>query len=264
MNCDEGIYLIHTREFISTNVPIYKIGRSNYLDNRVKQYPNGSKILLMIACKNSKSCENNLKNLFKSKFIQKPYYGIEYFEGNYIDMIKEICDYINNINVLITEEIEKMSDVKSEIVEVLPDVVEVLPEVVEVLPEVVNAINLINNNDDINNIINKNDKVCDRTCTKCKTKFRYPSTLKTHLESSSRCSISQEEIKLFFLKVQPIVQPTVQPIVQPIIQQNIEIKNIKTNNNNVCKICNNLYSRKDSLERHLQNSLCFKFKDIKI
>ena len=100
---DEGVYLLHTREFISTNVPIFKLGRSNHLDNRVKQYPNGSKILLMIACKHSKFCENNLKKLFKSKFIQKSYYGSEYFEGNYIDMIKEICDYINNINVLSTE-----------------------------------------------------------------------------------------------------------------------------------------------------------------
>ena len=45
---NEGVYMIHTRELHTLKLPIYKLGRSNYLDNRVKQYPNGSKILLMI------------------------------------------------------------------------------------------------------------------------------------------------------------------------------------------------------------------------
>ncbi len=89
---------MHTREFIKSHEPIYKIGRSNILDNRVKQYPNGSNILLMIKCKNSILCENNLIKLFKEKFIQKKYYGTEYFEGNCYDMIKEICNYIKNID----------------------------------------------------------------------------------------------------------------------------------------------------------------------
>ena len=40
----EGVYLIHPREFIKTNENVYKLGRSIHLDNRVKQYPNGSKI----------------------------------------------------------------------------------------------------------------------------------------------------------------------------------------------------------------------------
>ena len=82
MDSEEGVYLMHIREFIKSHEPIYKIGRSNILDNRVKQYPNGSNILLMIKCKNSILCENNLIKLFKEKFIQKKYYGTEYFEGN--------------------------------------------------------------------------------------------------------------------------------------------------------------------------------------
>ena len=40
----EGIYLMHVREFISTNKNIYKIGRSHDIDNRVRQYPKGSRI----------------------------------------------------------------------------------------------------------------------------------------------------------------------------------------------------------------------------
>jgi hypothetical protein len=98
INEDEGIYLLHTREFINTNKQIYKLGRSNHLENRVKQYPNGSIIMLMLKCKNSKSCKTNLIKLFKSKFIQKTFYGTEYFEGNNNDMIIEIFKYIYNFD----------------------------------------------------------------------------------------------------------------------------------------------------------------------
>ena len=276
MDDDEGLYLMHTREFISTNVPIYKIGRSNQLDNRVKQYPNGSKIMLMIKCKNSVSCENNLKKLFKSKFIQKTYYGSEYFEGNYVDMIKEICDYVNNVNVLFTDEINKLNKLKKvkkvkKIKKVEQKVEQIVEQIIEkkVKKKVEKKIVKIENKD-------INTDYCDRTCIKCKTKFRYPSTLKTHLESSSRCSISPEEINNFFLRiksnvhpivqpvVQPIIQPIIQPIVQPIVQQinTIKINNIKINKFN-CNTCNKLFTRKSSLLRHIKSSFCSKFKNIK-
>ena len=34
-NDEEGIYLIHTREFYNNNKPIFKIGRSHKLENRI-------------------------------------------------------------------------------------------------------------------------------------------------------------------------------------------------------------------------------------
>ena len=86
----EGIYLIHIREFFRLNEPIYRIGRSNNFQNRVKQYPNGSQVLFCIKCKNSKDIEKYLINLLKNKFIQKTYYGNKYFEGDEDEMINEI------------------------------------------------------------------------------------------------------------------------------------------------------------------------------
>ena len=238
MNSDEGIYLIHTREFISTNAQIYKIGRSNYLDNRVKQYPNGSKILLMIACKHSKFCENNLKKLFKSKFIQKSYYGSEYFEGNYIDMIKEICDYINNINVLSTEEINKIKKSKNKSKTNSKKKDEQL---------IKNKANKkIKKNDEIKDetkdetkdekkIVNTN---CDRTCLNCKHIFRFPSDLKKHLKISFHCKKTDVEIENFFNNIN---------------------NNNKTKNKSVnCLICKKEFTRKESLERHLKTLRCSK------
>ena len=64
----EGLYLIHTREFISTNKEIYKIGRSSNIENRVRNYPNGSKILLAIISRNSIQCEKDLIKKFKLTF----------------------------------------------------------------------------------------------------------------------------------------------------------------------------------------------------
>ena len=90
----EGLYLIHTREFISTNKEIYKIGRSSNIENRVRNYPNGSKILLAMINKNSIQCKKNLIKQFKLTFTQKQFYGNEYFEGDKYEMINMMCDYI--------------------------------------------------------------------------------------------------------------------------------------------------------------------------
>ena len=184
MDSEEGVYLMHTREFIKSHEPIYKIGRSNILDNRVKQYPNGSNILLMIKCKNSILCENNLIKLFKEKFIQKKYYGTEYFEGNCYDMIKEICNYINNIDCNVVMEKKVLKVVEKEVLKVVEK------EVLKVVEKEVEEVK----------IEEKKVKVkFDRTCPKCKDIFRYPSTLKIHLETSSRCSMTKEEVNCFFI-----------------------------------------------------------------
>lgn len=92
----EGIYLVHTREFLNSNKPIYKIGRSSNIVNRTRQYPNGSNVLCMLCCENSVECEAKLIELFKVKFTQETFYGKEYFSGNKYDMIKQIFNYISS------------------------------------------------------------------------------------------------------------------------------------------------------------------------
>lgn len=81
------IYLLLEREFIKTNENIYKIGRSNQNnDKRVKQYPNGSKLIIQTICSDCKISENEIIDLFKRKYIHRNDIGNEYFEGDVFEM----------------------------------------------------------------------------------------------------------------------------------------------------------------------------------
>lgn len=97
----EGAYLLHTRECFRLNEEIYKLGRSHDLDNRVRQYAKGSKILCLISCGHSVQCEKDLIALFKQHFRHAKEYGSEYFEGSKELMMKMMYDYatekLNNI-----------------------------------------------------------------------------------------------------------------------------------------------------------------------
>jgi len=89
----EGAYLIQTRECFRLKEEIYKIGRSHDLDNRVKRYAKGSKILCLISCENSIQCEKDLITLFKTHFIESKEYGNDYFEGSKELMMKMMYEY---------------------------------------------------------------------------------------------------------------------------------------------------------------------------
>ena len=92
------IYLLKEREFIKTNENIYKVGKTTQdNDNRIKQYPKGSKLLLLCDCINNCSqIEHTIIQLFKSKYIQRKDIGNEYFEGDYKSMMNDIFTSIFN------------------------------------------------------------------------------------------------------------------------------------------------------------------------
>jgi hypothetical protein len=86
----QGIYLIKEREFIKCNEDIYKIGKSNILNNRIKQYPKGSSLHLIIFCEKCEDIEKELIKLLTKKFKIRTEYGAEYFEGKIDKIINEI------------------------------------------------------------------------------------------------------------------------------------------------------------------------------
>lgn len=77
------IYLIQTREFIKTNEPVYKIGKTTQDGmNRIKQYPKGSRIILFMKCNNCHTLERVIKEKFIKKYKVRRDIGSEYFEGD--------------------------------------------------------------------------------------------------------------------------------------------------------------------------------------
>ena len=91
----EYIYLVYVREFKIRGEPIYKIGRSTQENlNRFKQYPKGSLLLLLLACKDCVSTERALLAKFKTKYTQCTEYGTEYFNGNSDEMIRDVFNEI--------------------------------------------------------------------------------------------------------------------------------------------------------------------------
>lgn len=92
-------YIIREREFIKTNEDIYKIGKTEQMQNRrFNQYPKGSEILLVICVNDCHVFENKIKKIFNEKFIKRPDIGIEYYQGNINVMTYEIMKLYNEEN----------------------------------------------------------------------------------------------------------------------------------------------------------------------
>ena len=104
MSCAGFIYLLQPLLSITNNDNVFKIGkthRNNF--KRFFEYPNGSNLLLQRNCINCDTMERKLLVLFNNNFIKRKDYGMEYFEGDYKEMIKIIID-----------EIDKESDEKND------------------------------------------------------------------------------------------------------------------------------------------------------
>jgi len=104
MTESQYIYLLQEREFVKTGELIYKIGKTKKDQyTRFNQYPKGSILLLHIKCNDCDCNEKDIIKLFKTKYKHKKEIGNEYFEGNYIEMMKDIFDIV--IKVKNTEKV---------------------------------------------------------------------------------------------------------------------------------------------------------------
>jgi len=206
----EGVYIMHTRECLNANLPIYKIGRSHNLGKRIKQYPSGSNIICVMPCKTSIICEQLLIEIFKTKFIHKKNYGNEYFEGDYEVMVQTIIDtlftYKNNIleNFKILKEEKKLKQLeknkeKQKNKEKDKDKDKEQDTKIEVETKDIEQ-QKINDKTTIQDVqINKTSSIKNYlSCPKCKITFKYKSLLKTHFSKAYHCILSKEEIDKFF------------------------------------------------------------------
>jgi hypothetical protein len=96
LKAEQYIYLLQTREFVNSNQPIYKIGKttkSNFI--RFNQYPNGSVLLFQSSCYDCNELERKIINLFTMRYKICSLIGREYFEGDSRKMIMDLCGLIN-------------------------------------------------------------------------------------------------------------------------------------------------------------------------
>lgn len=100
-NFCEYIYLIREREFAESNKPIYKIGKTVNLYNRMNQYPKRSEIYLFEPVDDSNWYEKELLSIFENMYERArvssgEIIGNEYFVGNVNEMIYVIRSFIMN------------------------------------------------------------------------------------------------------------------------------------------------------------------------
>ena len=89
------IYFIHTKECIDLNLPIYKIGRT-VRDNpylRLNNYTRGYVIYVVLQCNHAIEMEQLCLHFFREKYNRRLDYGLEYFEGDKFDMMRDLMSF---------------------------------------------------------------------------------------------------------------------------------------------------------------------------
>ena len=256
----EGLYLIHLREFIKSKESVFKIGRSDDIHNRVRKYPKGSNVLFTMKCFNSIECEADLIKLFNNKFIHKPEYGTEYFEGDEDIMIDEIYKYLQNYNknykLKVLEDLKILEDLK-----LLEDLK--IKEELKIIEDLENDQKVENNiiediiKDDIENHIEDEKEDDNKTksniliCPKCTCDYKYKSVFIKHLQTSVRCISTEEEIQEYLKKYKEDNKS----------KKDCNKKNKKKKKIIICNSCNSIFTKSSSLKRHLLETKCGKTKN---
>lgn len=94
------LYIIHRYDFMLNNKNVYKIGCTNDINKRIKQYPKGSKLIFSIISKNFRKIETLWINKLKqeNEIIFRNDIGYEYFECNHTILIEKLIKIIKKDN----------------------------------------------------------------------------------------------------------------------------------------------------------------------
>jgi Meiotically up-regulated gene 113 len=107
------VYLFHTKEFVDSKEPVYKIGKSTQSNfKRFNQYNEGTLFHFQMSCHNCHDLEKKIIALFKINYVL--HCGREYFKGNYHCMVQDICRII--IDEKEEEKIEEVAQYWFEVV----------------------------------------------------------------------------------------------------------------------------------------------------
>lgn len=101
----EYVYLIHPKNYEERSMPIYKLGKTYRLENRLNAYPKDSVIYLVRRVSNCHYVEDEMKKCFKRYFAhQGQHSSSEYFKGSVTEMVRCIDQLIDKLEQSVEEE----------------------------------------------------------------------------------------------------------------------------------------------------------------
>ena len=242
------VYLIQTEEFVKSGEPVYKIGKTKKLNYiRFKQYDAGSIQLYQSVCKNCDDMERKIITLFNSKY-ERPC-GLEYFKGNYDDMLDDISELVENERFISG----LTSDIVGDIIENIVDVDEEEVDEEEVGEEEVEEV--VDEEDVGEEFVNtktagideafegKTDNVTTESgniqnkkfgCIPCNYYSNYSGNVKQHKESAKHIEVIREQEG----------QPRVETDNELVKSVNVRVKKVK------CVKCSKIYFTPSGCWKH--------------
>ena len=225
------VYLIQTEEFVKSGEPVYKIGKSKRLNYiRFKEYDAGSIQLYQSICKNCDDMERKIIALFNSKYER--HCGLEYFKGDYNDMLQDISELVENERLISG----LVAGIVGDIIENIVDEEAIDEEVVDeevVDEEVVNTktVGIDEVTTERGNIQNKKFG-----CIPCNYYSNYSGNVRQHKETATHIEVIRE------LEGQPRVE-TDNDLVKS-VNARVKNKNLK------CLKCDKIYITQSGCWRH--------------
>lgn len=94
------LYIIHLREFVNLQSPVYKVGRTSDILRRYSQYPKHSRLLYLLPCTDCVKYEKLVLDSLRCSHIKTRIdIGSEYFEGDLLDIISIMSRVVSNKRV---------------------------------------------------------------------------------------------------------------------------------------------------------------------
>ena len=218
------LYVIHTREYINLNQPVYKVGRTNQplstdgITKRMEQYPKESIQKAMFHVENSVKAEfHTLAQLNLCKDLkQRDDIGFEYFEGPIKTILSIILDTVDSFtNPIVPEQNELVVETDKAQINANPKAENTQNTERNAANEDIKAANA-----EINKIKINQCKYCSKICTK-------KSHLQQHMNS---CKEKDDHVRC--------------------LERQLNIVYNKPITTNTCRFCNATLTQKSALTRH--------------
>lgn len=191
---DGYIYLLKEKKYIDEGVPVYKIGRTQNMNQRKKNgYKAGLQLYNLIYCVNIIKCEDELKKIYTEKYkliegTRESFYCENFKEMKYIlfekvEEINELDGFYDKMNLC---KVESITDCYKGYLDKLPEIKQSDTKVIieekckNILHRAKEYKTIVVDLDDLRK---KNIKECPR----CNKKFEHFSRLKKHVLGTRNC-----------------------------------------------------------------------------